>query len=433
MEWYVIAIIAFVAMFAILFAGVPIAIGLGLVGAFGMWALLGAGPALAFLGNHAFSTLPSFVWVAVPLFLLMAEIILFTGIGADLFDFVHKLLHRFPGSLAMSAIVSCAGFGALSGSSTATAATIGAVSIPEMQKRRYDNRLIAGSIAAGGGLGILIPPSLPLIIYGVITETNVGMLFMAGLLPGIIMAVLDAAYVGISCRRNPSRAPRIPGGVTWRDRILAARKVWPVVVLAFLVLGSIYLGWATVTEAAAVGAFGSLCVAIVYRKLNWGNLRQAMLAAVKTTSVVIMIAVGALLFGYFLTVGQVPQQLASFLVGLPVNPWVILIGINLLLLLLGCVLDVATLILVVLPILFPAVIALGFDPVWFGVVFVVNIEIALETPPIGMNLFVVKGISDIPIGDVMRGAIPFVFVEAIVLALVMAFPQISLWIPSLMG
>jgi len=333
----------------------------------------------------------------------------------------------------MSAIVSCAGFGALSGSSTATAATIGAVSIPEMQKRGYDNRLVAGSIAAGGGLGILIPPSLPLIFYGIITETNVGMLFMAGLLPGIIMAVLDAAYVGISCKRNPGRAPLIPEGVSRRDRIIAARKVWPVVLLVFLVLGSIYLGWATVTEAAAVGAFGSLCVAMVYRKLNWGNLRGAMLAAVKTTSVVIMIAFGALLFGYFLTVAQVPQQLAAFLVGLPVNRWVIMIGINLLLLLLGCVLDVATLILVVLPIIFPAVTALGFDPVWFGVVFVVNIEIALETPPIGMNLFIVKSISEIPIGDVMRGAIPFVFVEAIVLVLVMAFPQISLWIPSLMG
>jgi C4-dicarboxylate transporter DctM subunit len=432
MEWYVVAILAFVAMFAVVFAKVPIAFGLGLLGLLGLWALLGGKPALAFLGNHPFSVLPQFTLVAVPLFIFMAEVILFTGISGDVFDLFHKWLDRLPGALAISGIIASAGFGAMSGSSTATAAGIGSVAIPEMQKRGYDDRLAAGSVAAGGGLGILIPPSLPLIFYGIITQTSVGKVFMATLIPGVIMAALESAYVGIVCKRNPRLAPRIPG-VSWRDRAVSLKKVWPILVLIFLVLGSIYLGWATVTEAAAVGAFGSLCFALAYKKLNWSNLRGAMLATVRATGAVLIILVGALLFGYFLTVAQVPQQLSSFLVNLPVNRWVIMIGINMLLLLLGCVMEMATLMLVILPILFPPVVALGFDPIWFGAVFVINVQTGLVTPPIGMDLFVVKGISNISMVDIMRGAVPFTLSMIIVLILTMAFPQLSLWIPSLMG
>lgn len=432
MDWHIIAILAFVAMFAIVFAKVPIAFGLAFLGLMGLWILIGGKPALAFLGNHPFSVLPEFTLVSVPLFIFMAEIILFTGISEALFDLFHKWLDKLPGSLAISGIVACAAFGAMSGSSTATAAGIGAVAIPEMQKRGYDNKLAVGSMAAGGGLGILIPPSLPLIFYGVITETSVGKLFMATLIPGVIMAVLESAYVAMLCKRNPSLAPTIPS-VSWRDRIASLRKVWPILVLVFLVLGSIYLGWATVTEAAAVGAFGALCFALAYRKLNWRNLRNAMLATVRATGAVLIILVGALFFGYFLTVAQVPQQLSGFLVGLPLNRWVIMVGMNILLLVLGCVMDMATLMLVVLPILFPPVVALGFDPVWFGAVFVINVQIGLITPPIGMDLFVIKGICDVPLGEIIRGAVPFVLAMVISLALTMAFPQLALWIPNLMS
>jgi len=432
MEWYVVTILAFAAMFAIVFAKVPIAFGLGLLGLVGLWAFLDGRAALLFLGNHPFSVLQNFTLVAVPMFILMAEVILFTGISGDLFDLFNKWLNRLPGGLAISGIMACAGFGAMSGSSTATAADHRSVAIPEIQRRGSDNRLTAGSVAAGGGLGILIPPSLPLIFYGVITEVSVGKLFMATLIPGVIMALLESTYVTIHCKRNPRLAPRMPG-VSWKDRAVALREVWPVLVLVFLVLGSIYLGWATVSEAAAMGAFGALCLALVFRRLTWSNLRGSLLATVRATSAVLIILVGALFFGYFLTVAQVPQGLSNVLVNLPVNRWVIMVGINVLLLVLGCVMDMATLMLVVLPVLFPPVVALGFDPVWFGAVFIINVQIGLITPPIGMDLFVIKGICDVSMGDIIKGAVPFVIAMAITLALTMAFPQLALLVPNLMG
>jgi len=330
----------------------------------------------------------------------------------------------------VAAIAACAIFAAISGSSVATAATIGLVAIPEMMSRGYDRRVVLGTLAAGGTLGILIPPSLPMIVIGAITDLSVGKLFIAGLIPGIILSLVFMTYLGIlSLHTNlvPREAP-----TPWSEKFRVLKKsIWGAL-LPPIVLGTMYTGIVTPTEAAGVGAvYALIVVALVYRNLTPSKLLEILVETMKTTTMVFTIMIGAMVLGFLMTTLQMPQEISTGIGSLPVFPWVIIVLINLLLIVMGMFLEVNSIILITVPILYPIIEKLGYDPIWFSVVMVINMELALISPPVGLNLFVIQGISNARFTDVVRGIVPFAFLMVLVLALVLLVPPLSLWLPSL--
>ncbi|MFC1983143.1 TRAP transporter large permease subunit [Chloroflexota bacterium] len=433
LEWYIVGSVLLGGLIFLLAMGVPIAFSLGFMALTGFFFFEGGESALAALTHTAYGYLRSFIFIALPLFIFMAEILLFTGVSQDLFDTLHKWSGRIPGSIAVASVGTCAGFAAMCGSSAATAATIGLVALPEMEKRGYDMELGTGSIAAGGALGILIPPSIIMIVFGMITETSIGHLFLAGFIPGIMLALMMMTYITLRCIKNPSLAPPSPS-VPWKEKIFSLRKVWASVLLIFLVLGGIYLGVATPTEAAGVGAFGSLCLALTYRKLTWQNLRQAMMRTVRVMGFFGLIIAAAISYSHLLIYVGVSDHINEMILSLEVSRWIILIVAQLTFILMGCFLDPAGIILITMPVLFPVFQELGFDGVWLGVLMVINMEVANITPPVGFNLFIVKGISPptVTMGDIIRGSFPFVLLYTAGIGIIMAFPQIALWLPGTM-
>jgi C4-dicarboxylate transporter DctM subunit len=421
------------ALFTLLCLGMPIAFGLGVISTIGIILLLK--PEILFLiAQTAYSTPNSFVLVAVPLFILMAEVLYGSDLSYDLFDSASHWLGRMPGGLASSSVLACALFSALTGSSSANVAAMGTVCTPEMLKRGYNKGLATGSVCAAGALGILIPPSVLLIIYGSITDTSVADLFIAGIIPGIMLAGLHITHITIHSWLMPNIAPRTPS-VPWRVRWRSTLKVWWVILLIVLMMGGIYSGACTPTEAAAIGAFAAIVLGITLSKsLTWEKFRSAVRRSVTVTSMVLFIMVGAMIFGYFLTHLRIPQKLVDVILGLSISPWIVMICINILYIVLGCLMDVASIVLITVPILDPVVRAIGFDPIWFGIVIVMNMEIANISPPLGINLFVMKGIvpPDISYMDIVKGILPFIGAQVTALILVMVFPQLTLWLPSTM-
>jgi C4-dicarboxylate transporter, DctM subunit len=410
--------------------GVPVAFSMGLV--FVTGAVLFLSPAHLFrVAQITFSRGTEFLFVVAPLFILMANLLSFGGVSEDAFSAAQLWLGRCPGSLAVSSIIACALFGAVCGSSPATAATIGAVAIPEMLKRGYNKRIAVGCVAAGGTLGILIPPSVCFILYGIITETSIGALFVAGILPGILLAGLLSLYVMSIALIRPSWAPRVEGA-TWRMRFASLRGVLPFLMLFVLVMGSIYAGLATPTESASLGTTGAIIVVMIYRKLSWKHLKDSLLATTRVTSMFIFLIFGGVSFAFLLTALGIPLKLADALLALEVGPWVIMIFINVLYIILGCLMDPLGMLMITLPILFPAIVRLGFDPIWFGVIVTINCEIGMISPPVGFNLFVLKGVvpSGVTLNDIMRGSLPFVSILILGLVLISVFPEIALWLPS---
>jgi C4-dicarboxylate transporter DctM subunit len=424
-------LVFFLAFLGLVF-GMPIAFVLGLAGLLILLTTQTGVLGWSALSTIAYGDIGSFILTAVPLFLFMGHIVSSAGLGDELYDVLMKWLNWLPGGLAVASVTACAGFGAISGSSVATAATVTQVAHPEMAKRGYDNRLIAGALAAGGTLGILIPPSIPLILYGSITEQSVGKLFIAGILPGMTEALIAVTYIVIISRLRPQLVPQQPH-VTWKERFNSLRKVWTFLLLVVVVLGGIYLGVTTPTESAAAGALVSLILAaFVFKTLTWANLKDAVLGAAQTTAMVMSIIIGALIFGYAITVQGIPQAIAAWVVESSLSPLATLIAINLLMFFLGFFLEVVSIMLITLPIFFPIITALGFDPIWFGIVLMMNMELALVTPPVGLNLFVLKGVTGDTLGNIIKGTFPFMILEVLDLVLIIAFPQISLWLPSMM-
>jgi len=420
-----------VALLLLMTTGTPVAVALGLIGVFGT--LYVATPAqLIRLAQIAFTRSGDFVFIVIPLFILMGDLLASGKIGDDLFSAAQKWLNWLPGSLAVSTVFACAAFGAVCGSSPVTAATIGTVAVPQMWSKGYDRRLALGATAAGGTLGIMIPPSVAFILYGIITETSVGELFIAGIIPGIILACLLSLTVILMVRRSPELAP---GGqqVTWPERWGALGKVWPTAVLSVVVLGSIYTGAATPTEAAAVGAGGAIALGLLQRRLTRVGFSRSMLGCVKTTSMLMLLLVSGLFASFVLTRLGVPQGFATFLASLPVSPWVIIVLINVLLGIFGMLLDPLSILVITLPIFFPAVVQLGYDPIWFGVIMTINTEIAAITPPVGFNLFVLKAvIPGAEMVEVIRGSLIFIVPLAVGIALLMLVPDLALFLPRLM-
>ncbi len=427
------AFLAFMAALTVLIGTrAPVAVALGLIGVIGAAAFISPG-AVRQLANIAFNQSSNFVLVVVPLFVLMGEVLAATGIGRDLFRTAQMWLRRLPGALAVATVFACALFAAVCGSSPVTAATIGAMAVPEMMRRGYDRALALGTTAAGGTLGILIPPSIPMIIYGVITETSIGDLFIAGVLPGLMMAALLSATVILQVLRRPALAPPLIERAPWPEKWRSLGVCAPVVLLSVLVIGSIYSGAATPTEAGAVGAFGALAIAAAMGHFSLAMLARTLDATARTTAMFMLLLIGGLFGSFVLSRLGVPQGMSAFLTSLPVPPWAIIVLINLMLLVLGMFLDPTSVLVIVVPIFFKSVVALGYDPVWFGVIVTIQIEIAAVTPPVGFNLSGLKTVvPDTKLADVVRGAIIFVVPMLIGIVLLMIFPQIALFLPRLL-
>ena len=431
MDPMIVGIIGLAVLIVLLFSGLQIGIAMGLVGFVGFALLIGFEPALGLLKTVPYTTFAHYSLSVIPLFILMGTFAFTAGMSEDLYTAVYKWMGHFRGGLAMATVVACAFFAAISGSSLATAATLGAVALPEMRRYKYDDALATGAVAAGGSVGILIPPSVILIIYGIITEQSIGKLFLAGFIPGIMETVFYIFTIAYLTYFKPHHGPRGPK-TTFREKIAALKKIWEVVLLFIVVIGGIYKGVFTPTEAAGIGAFGTFIFAFVRGKMNWVVFKDSLANTSKTTGMLFMIILGAMILGYFLSVTQLPSNIASSIAEMPVNRYVILVFILVITLALGCVMDSMAIVLLTIPVFYPLIIRLGFDPIWFGILVVRVTEMGLITPPVGLNVFVIKGISGVPIGTIFRGVFPHLIADAIQVAFLIVFPQIVLILPNMM-
>lgn len=418
-------ILILAALFALLLLRVPVAFALAGLGL----ALLIAGGFSPLMAPQAIlSTLDGFILLAVPLFLLMSNILLKGGVGRDLFGAVHAWVGHWPGGLAVATILSCGIFAAISGSSVATAATIGTVAIPEMIKRGYERRFVYGLLAAGGTLGILIPPSIPMIVYGFITEESVIALFLAGIGPGLALVVLFVVYAMIHARFMGGYVKEEPS--SWLERRDASIRALPSMALAALVIGSIYTGAATPTEAAAVGFAAALIITgVVLRTLTWERFKEAALDSMATTVAILLIVAGAKVFGKAITLYRIPQEISVFITQNIDTPITFILAVSLVLLVMGLVFEALSMVLIMVPVLLPAAMGLGLDPIWFGVYMVVMVECALITPPVGLNLYVIQSVARVSLGDVARGVIPFLGLMFVTVMLLYLWPDLALYIP----
>lgn len=419
-------------LFILLAFGMNIGLALGLVGFLGYAQVVGLDASLAVLGLTPYSSGASYMLCVIPLFVLMGQFAFVSGISREIYKAVHSWLGHHPGGLAMATIVGCAGFSSISGSSLATAATMGTVALPEMKKFGYDPSLASGSVAAGGTLGILIPPSIGFVIYGIIIEESIGKLFMAGIIPGLILSALFIATVYLQCRLKPALGPS-GAKRSIGERFRSLSGVWGMLTLCVVVIGGIYLGVFTPTEAAGVGAFGAFVIALLKKQLTPRTVLDCLLSTGKTTAMIFLIIIGAELFSRFLAVTQLPMHLADLLGGLPWPRHIILLGILLLYVALGCVMDCFAIMILTTPILFPVIKTLGFDPIWYGVIMVMVLEIGLITPPVGLNVFVISGVAGgISMNTIFKGIWPFMAAAVIGIGLLIAFPGLATFIPSLM-
>lgn len=420
-------------LLTLMVAGMPIGFSMLLIGSTGFIYLVKLSGAIYILTRVPYGLISNYDYCVLPLFLLMASICLNAGLGRSLFRMAYVWIGRLPGGLSVATIGACAFFGAVSASSIATAVTIGVVAVPEMKRYKYDRGLIAGSVAAGGTLGILIPPSGVLIIYGIMTEQSIAKLFVAGIIPGIILALMFMAMIYIRARLNPRLAPPGPS-TSLKEKMAAVGDGFEMIILFLLILVGLTVGWFTPTEAGAIGAFGAIAFSQVRRRLSWQGFKDSVIDTLRNTGMIFTILVGALVFSAFLAVTTIPMELAGWVGGLGLPPLFIMALIILVYIVLGTFFDEMAMILLTIPIFYPVATALGFDPIWFGIVIVVVVEIGMISPPVGMTMFVVKGIDpDIPIETVFKGVLPFVVVVAIFLVLLVAFPQMALILPRIMG
>ncbi|HBF43948.1 MAG TPA: C4-dicarboxylate ABC transporter permease [Desulfobacteraceae bacterium] len=424
-----VGIIGIAVMFLLMAFRLHIGIAMALVGFLGFSYLSGISTGLSLFGMVPYQTASFYTFSIIPLFVLMGQFAFYSGMSEDIYRAVHKWMGHFPGGLGMATILGCAGFAAISGSSLATAATMGTVALPEMRKYKYNEGLATGSIAAGGTLGILIPPSIGFVIYGILTEESIGRLLLAGILPGILLAGLYMLTIYVICKRNPEMGP--PGAKSpLKEKLLSLTGVWGMLLLFALVMGGIYAGIFTPIEAAGVGAFGALLIAILRKRMNLTLIIKCLQDTLQTTAMIFLILIGAEIFTLFLGVSKLPMLLADVIGGLPFPRYLILSIILLLYVVLGCVLDGIAMIVLTIPIIFPVITAIHFDPIWFGVLMVIVLEMGLITPPVGLNVFIIKGVAkDIPLGIIFKGVIPFLVASVVAIVVIMIFPDIALFIP----
>lgn len=424
-----------VALISLLLMGLPVAFALGITGLYGIFAATGNDAWITLTSGAALHHLSHFGFLAIPLFILMSAYITHSGIGTRLIDAATKWFSFLPGYLNSASVIACGAFSAMSGSSIATAAAIGGVVLPEMKARGHSMRLGMGAVAAGGTLGMLIPPSNHFILYGVMTETSVSKLFAAGIVPGVLLIIAFVTFNVIIFTLRPDLARDAVAGpkVTWADRWISLRRVWTAAILIVTVVGGIFFGIVTPTEAAGLGALAALLIGVfVMRTLSFRESHDAAIMAVQITAMLGLIILGGLILGRGMALMNLSGALVRWIADSDMSPWQVMVVINILLLALGLLMDAAAITLITIPLLFPVVQSLGFDPVWFGVVFCINMELALITPPVGINLFVIRSITGEPMKDVIIGVLPYTAILALGLIAVMAFPALTLWLPGLM-
>jgi C4-dicarboxylate transporter DctM subunit len=424
--------LGFAVLLALILVRVPIAVTMAIVGVGGTAAIAGWPAALATLRQGPFERASSYTLTVIPLFVLMGYLAAQSGLSQSLFRAANAWLGHWRGGLAMATVAGCAGFGAICGSSVATGATMCSIALPEMRRYRYADSLSTGSIAAGGTLGILIPPSIIFVIYGIMTEQSIGKLLLSGVVPGLVLTALFIVAIALVTAWNPRLGAAGPRA-TWRDRFLAVRDTWEVLVLFLIVIGGIYAGVATPAESAAFGAVGALFFGLFKRTLGWRGLLAALDQTVRTTAMVFFIIIGADLFGYFMALSQMPIALAAWLGTLKVAPVVVLWTVIVTYILLGALMDELAMILLTVPIFFPVITALGYDPIWFGVIIVVVVQIGLIAPPVGLNVFVIGGMArDVPMATIYRGIMPFLVAQIVLLILLTLWPGMALMLPGTM-
>lgn len=427
-----ISLLGFVALAILLIIRTPVGFAMGLVGIGGFAAIVGPGPAVNLLGLSVIRTIANWEFGLIPMFILMGAVATEGGMSGILFRACDAWLGRLRGGLALATIGASGGFAAICGSSVATAASMTRIALPEMRRAGYADGISAGVIAAGGTLGILIPPSVVLALYGIIVEQDIGQLFIAGIVPGLLALALHFATVLILGRIGAG----LPSGrsASWQERFGALKSVWPITLLFVFVIGGIYTGAFTPTEAAGMGAAGAVIITAAMGTLDWKGLRTGLVSTVGSTAAIFTVLVGAVLFSQFLAITGTPQRLAETLVELPIGPTAILGLMLTAFVLLGCILDAMAMVILMVPIVFPLIVELGFDPIWFGVVVVITVELGLITPPVGMNVFVIRAIApELKLPTIYKGVTPFVLADIARLALLVAFPQIALYLPSQMN
>ncbi len=424
------ASLGLLAMLILAFARVPLAIAMGLVGFAGLWWMRGLNPAMASVTSTVYESGFEYTLSVVPLFILMGNFVTRAGMSRELYRAAYTLVGHFRGGLGMATVMACAGFGSVCGSSIATAATMTKVAYPSMKEHGYSGQLAAGAIAAGGTLGILIPPSTILVIYGLVTETNIGKLFAAGFIPGILAVVMMCLTIAFLTWHKPELGPAAERS-SWAERLSAFKDVWAVAVLFVVVMGGIYGGVFTTTEGAGVGAFGAFLIALLRGSLNFKVTLDILTDSARTTGMLFMILVGALVFANFMNFTSMPNDLKNLVSSHNISPMTVMIFICAIYIILGAAMEELSIVLLTLPVFFPLVVSLGFDPVWFGIVIVLVVMIGLISPPVGMNMFVVRNmLPELSTMTVFKGVLPFVYTLIAVLALLVAFPQIALFLPQ---
>jgi tripartite ATP-independent transporter DctM subunit len=425
-----VAIIGFLALFALMLLRVPVGMAMGLVGVSGFAYLNGGAPALKLVGQTSMRTVTDYTFGVIPMFLLMGAFVTYSGMSRELFRAANTFVGHLRGGLGIATVAACGGFAAICGSSVATAATFSTVAYPEMRRFGYPQSFATGVIAAGGTLGAMLPPSTVLAVYGIITEQDIGKLFIAGL---ICMYMSTIAILGWMWPKFLPTGPRS----NWAERRAALKDIWAPLLLFVFVIGGLYglpfLPRFTPTEAGGVGASGAFLIGLLSGRLDKNGILSSLLQATRTAAAVFTVLIGALLFGYFLTVTQTPQKVTEFLTALGLGRYGVLALIMLMYLVLGCLMDAMAMIILTIPIIFPVITHLGFDPIWFGVIIVMTVELGLIHPPVGMNVFVIKSvIKDVTFSTIFRGVIPFILTDLIRLVILIAFPMLALWLPSQM-
>ena len=434
MDPITVGILGCLLLFVLLFLGMPIAFVMMFVGFSGIWALSSLDAALPKLAETVWGVANNYPYTIIPLFIVMGSFAGSGGITSELYNTFDKWFRKLPGGLGIATIAACAAFGAVSGSSVAAAAAMGNVALPEMRRFGYDPKLGCGVIAAGGTLSFLIPPSLGFVVFGMLTEQSIGKLLISGILPGLLMAGAYIAVVILLVWMNPSLAPRTPGKVTFMDKIRSLKGVWEVLLVFCIVMGGIYLGFINPTEAGAIGATALFVIVIIKRKLTWTNLFSSMLEMARISVMVLFLVAGATLFSYFLALSTIPTSVSTWIAALGVSKYLILVIIVAIYFVLGCFLDSVSMMVLTLPVIFPVVVAIGFDPIWFGVISVLMMEAGLITPPVGLNVYTISGIAkDVPMTDIFKGAAPFLLSIVATALILTIFPKIALFLPSLMG
>jgi len=431
-----IGIMGIIVMVLVFLSRMPVAYVMAMVGYLGFSIMVSGKGGLALLSRSFYEVFSSYALTTIPLFILMGQLAFHSGISRRLYDTAYKYLGSTRGGLAMATVAACTAFGAVCGSSPATAATMATVGLPEMKRYKYADQLATGAVASGGGLGMIMPPSIVLIVYGILTEQSIGQLFVAGIIPAILVTILFIISIYIRCRLAPEQGP--PGErFPWRQRIKALTDMSETLAVFVLVMGGLFIGLFTPTEAAAVGAFGVLAVSFIRRQLTWEGFVSSLYETLRTSCMVMMLIAGAVMFGKFLAVTRIPFNIASWVGGFDLPPFMIMAFIILVYFLGGCFMDALAFVMLTIPIFYPVVIDLGYDPIWFGIIIVMITEMGVITPPVGINVYVVYGVArnvigEVPLESIFRGIIPFLLAVVAGLIVMFLFPQIILFLPNFM-